>query len=350
MSSRLPIEVDRIPRSLVRALLVGACSAGIAGVVVLDAFAWLAPRTSIGELAGDLRFLLGTATLLAALPLLLLHRWSIALVGIVLAGLHMSSELSLCLGTPAEPGTGTELRVLGANLLYGTADPELLLAAIVDARADLVALSEVSEPNASGTRWSEVFENWRERFPHQVHIEGKPFSLELLSRYPLEGVEGHQLDEPLRVPGTGWTSRRMLVEADVQVGASRVKVFAAHFPIPFGSWSLAARRQLLDRIVRERNDGPTIVLGDLNATSTSPLFADLLERANLRDSRRGFGPCFSWRPRFSPVHVLAIDHVLVSADITVLDRALGPEIDSDHLPVRAVLRLPLTEPMIAGPR
>jgi endonuclease/exonuclease/phosphatase (EEP) superfamily protein YafD len=75
---------------------------------------------------------------------------------------------------------------------------------------------------------------------------------------------------------------------------------------------------------------------DFNITPWSPVFADILEGSGLRDSSLGFGVAPTWlsRPLFFG---LPIDHILVSPDIKVKNRHVGPDVGSDHFPVIADL-------------
>jgi endonuclease/exonuclease/phosphatase (EEP) superfamily protein YafD len=79
-------------------------------------------------------------------------------------------------------------------------------------------------------------------------------------------------------------------------------------------------------------EGSRLVMGDLNTTSWSPHFRDLLAATGLVDSRRGRGMQPTWTA-FRGLVRLPLDHVLVSPDITVTARRVGPPIGSDHLPV-----------------
>lgn len=75
-----------------------------------------------------------------------------------------------------------------------------------------------------------------------------------------------------------------------------------------------------------------IVFGDLNCTPWSFYFRKLLADGKLHDSERGFGP----QPTFNGswiMPLLPIDHCLVSSGIRVLNRCVGPNVGSDHLPV-----------------
>ena len=75
-----------------------------------------------------------------------------------------------------------------------------------------------------------------------------------------------------------------------------------------------------------------LVLGDLNMTFRSSLFQWFLRESGLRDSRRGFGWQATW-PVAVPLLATPIDHGLVSHEINVLNRELGPNVGSDHFPV-----------------
>ena len=52
----------------------------------------------------------------------------------------------------------------------------------------------------------------------------------------------------------------------------------------------------------------------------------------MRDARRGFRIQPSWPNFIWPLRI-PIDHTLVSRDVHIVDRGLGPSVGSDHLPV-----------------
>jgi len=84
--------------------------------------------------------------------------------------------------------------------------------------------------------------------------------------------------------------------------------------------------------IREGSEGYTILAGDLNVTPYSYYFRDLLRGSGLIDSGLGYG----WQPTWSirmPWFAIPIDHILVSPDIQVTNRAIGPSLGSDHHPV-----------------
>jgi endonuclease/exonuclease/phosphatase (EEP) superfamily protein YafD len=82
-----------------------------------------------------------------------------------------------------------------------------------------------------------------------------------------------------------------------------------------------------------------VLLGDLNASSFSPVFDELLSGTGLADSRAGFGRLPTWPTSRPALARIDLDHVLVGAGISVLERGVGPPFGSDHLPATATLVL-----------
>jgi endonuclease/exonuclease/phosphatase (EEP) superfamily protein YafD len=113
---------------------------------------------------------------------------------------------------------------------------------------------------------------------------------------------------------------------------------------------MRARRTALRRIASSGVSGHWLVTGDLNTTSSSPLFRELVDRTGLRDSRAGFGRQPTWGfgerlpgplplplPKWARLSV-AIDHALHSPGLEVLDRSTLAIPGSDHRAVSVTLR------------
>jgi endonuclease/exonuclease/phosphatase (EEP) superfamily protein YafD len=77
-------------------------------------------------------------------------------------------------------------------------------------------------------------------------------------------------------------------------------------------------------------------VGDLNCTPFARSFAALCETAGVRDSARGFSLTNTWHIK-STFLGLPLDHILVSPDILVAERIVGPAVGSDHRWVMARL-------------
>jgi endonuclease/exonuclease/phosphatase (EEP) superfamily protein YafD len=122
---------------------------------------------------------------------------------------------------------------------------------------------------------------------------------------------------------------------------SELNLIATH-PLPPIGAAYAAERNAQLQAVGEAAvdlDSPVIVAGDLNTTSWSPCFRDLLSTSQLRDSRRGWGIHPTWPGPLAALGI-PIDHVLVSPEIEIVRRVVGPQIGSDHRPVLVDLSVP----------
>ena len=80
---------------------------------------------------------------------------------------------------------------------------------------------------------------------------------------------------------------------------------------------------------------PTIVMGDFNATGWDLRVLPLKE-SGFKDARQGHGLLPTW-PADNVVLRIPIDHIFVPQEWTVSECETGPEIGSDHFPLRAVI-------------
>lgn len=92
-------------------------------------------------------------------------------------------------------------------------------------------------------------------------------------------------------------------------------------------------RRLAERLAGQSK--PIIVLGDLNATAWDSRFEPLKD-LGLQDSRRGFGILPTW-PADRWWMRIPIDHILIPESWGVAECSRGPDVGSDHFPLRAVV-------------
>lgn len=311
---------------------------GFAMLLMGTALVFLAGRTALGETLTNLRLPLGLGGLLAA-SCLAAGEWRKKTVlitcTIALALVHLWPTAALSLARPLSAASGPELRVATANLRFGMADPDLLERFVEEFRPDVLGLVEVLTPNRGDTDWDVRLESWRERWPHQsVMPYGRLFEMVLLSRHPILDVRRGEVSDDL----DGYLSDPPIMQATLSVEGRPVRVVLVHAHRPGSARRYRAREISFESIALTDFDGPRVVLGDFNATGTSPLFRDLLERGGLVDTRTGFGACSSWSPGGLPGRLLCLDHVLVGGGLGVALRGTGRDIRSDHLPATAVLR------------
>jgi endonuclease/exonuclease/phosphatase (EEP) superfamily protein YafD len=206
-----------------------------------------------------------------------------------------------------------------ANILGTNANYNQLLMAMRKAEADILLLVEVRRNHLE-----QLLPALADYPFHFAQPDVKNFGLAIFSRLPLESVQALTLDE---------TCTPALV-ARIQQGETSFMLLAIH-PYPPKSRSQAAQRdhqlELTTGFVTQQ-PGELILAGDLNSTSWSHAFQQLLNDSHLLDSRQGIGLQPSW-PAGYPMLRVPIDHVLHTPGITIHRRQLGLRIGSDHLPI-----------------
>ncbi|HWA97772.1 MAG TPA: endonuclease/exonuclease/phosphatase family protein [Pirellulales bacterium] len=231
---------------------------------------------------------------------------------------------------PRSNMTAKPLRVALAALHADADDHEPALRYFRTLKADLFVVTEVTP------EWSEelkALEGFKavQTFPRSTDGQG----LAVLSHLPLADVTTEE--SPSGIP---------VLIAHLTFERTPITVIGAHPTPPWSEHSAAQRNEALEHLahVVNQQSGPVIVLGDLNTTSWSPYFADLLRETGLVDSRLGRGIQPTWYPSttfVAPEFVrIPLDHCLISEGIGVSDRRLGPFLGSDHLPIELRLMIP----------
>lgn len=266
--------------------------------------------------------------LLAVLVGLRRPRWAVLplLVVIVNAAqflpIYLPAEARRADGAPAGRLT---YRAVSANVYTANRNQAAFLKFIQTQQPDFFLVMEIDD------RWAAKLRQLESQYPHSV-VRPRPdnFGIGLYSRAPIRSVEVVEMT-PAALP---------TIRATLALGDGALTVIGTHPLPPVGrSYSTLRNRQLaeLGELVASIPD-PQVVLGDLNVTPWSPHFSDLLARGRLRDSRQGLGVQPSWPSLPWPMQI-PIDHALVSADVHVVTRRLGPPIGSDHRPIVLEFRL-----------
>ncbi|HEX8199542.1 MAG TPA: endonuclease/exonuclease/phosphatase family protein [Isosphaeraceae bacterium] len=258
-------------------------------------------------------------SLLAAGLLAWRRRWAAA--GLAVLALFQAGEVYRYAGTnpvAPDPRDPTRLRILMSNVLDDNVGYDLLEAVIRAERPDVVGLVEVSDA------WIAGLANVRREFPYRYEFPAGARGLALWFRRPPRSVD------PPRIPLPGGNP---VLHATLDFAGRRRHLWLVHPPNPLSRRGRSRGRAELAALagVIGGAGGSAVVVGDLNRTDGSPLFADFLRATGLRDSRLGFGRQPSW-PAGGPYRI-AIDHAFVTPDLAVVSRHLGPDIGSDHLPL-----------------
>jgi len=308
------------------ASLAGLCL--LALVAVGTGVAATARFSFVGELAANLRAYLGLGALLAAVLCAFGRARWFALPAVAACGFHWAPILALYPTPAPAPEGGVELTVASVNVNYTNHDGRAFSRWLEQTDAEVVAVLEVTP------FFRELLSGFASKYPHQLieQPDGDRFCLALLARHPIRHGTVRWVRE----------AERAYLEAEVLVGGVPMHTVVLHPMRPGNGWGTGERNELLTLVAREtRWRDNSVVLGDLNATSFSPIFTDFLVSTGLRDSRQGFG----WQPSWRSVHHLrgiwlAIDHVLVGSGVGIEERFIGPDVGSDHRPVVARLRIP----------
>jgi len=227
---------------------------------------------------------------------------------------------------PSEAGAADTARVkiVQFNVNIENKDPGRVIDWVVAQEPDVTVLVEVTRA------WVGPLRALQGRYPSSlVKLHPNGSGIALLSRLPSSDIH-------IEYVGDRWRPTIVLKAVPVSEHAPLI-LYATHLTSPTNPSDTAGRNRqtiaLAKRVLSDRST-PKILVGDLNTTRWSPWFDVLTDSAGLRDAEEGFGLQPTW-PSL-PIGVwpgIPIDHLLVSPDVHVIDRRVGPDLGSDHRPV-----------------
>lgn len=239
---------------------------------------------------------------------------------IVLAGTLINGAVLLpaFIAEAPRPSDGG-LRIVLMNVNTANEQYDRAVDYVRSTEPDLVVFQEVNDD------WMQNLASLRQSYPYVIDVpRSDNFGIAIFSQ--------SQLIDP-KVIYAGEAEIPSLA-ATIQWKGSNLTIFTTH-PLPprSGIHTRLRNEQLreLSRIVRE-TPGQKILIGDLNVTPWSVYFAQLLRDSGLRDGGRGWGIQPSW-PTRPAILWISIDHCLLSPELGLVDRQIGPDIGSDHFPL-----------------
>lgn len=317
-------------RLLTRALVVLAWLAVLAAAIGIAAHYLDTTVTALVVVASFAPFLMACGVVGLLALALTRQRLGAVLAALVVAG-SVWTQLPLYLGESATPGAAAEVSVLQANILFGQADPAVVVSEVRAREVDVLTVNELTDDAVP-------------------RLGAAGLDAELPYRYlrPMEWGGG----------GTGIWSRHPLTEETEHLGfvlnmvSARVHepgqrpftVVAAHpippWPRPQSTIWNREMGEVRDILQRLRAKGEPVIVGaDFNATYDHAQFRALVGDG-YRDAAEQAGagvlatyPADRWWPP-----LLAIDHILVAGAT-----AIGIEVvelpGSDHRGVGATVEL-----------
>lgn len=307
-------------------LVVSLGIATVAGVVTLTGFAARADWRL--ELTCHFRVQYFWLLTLAAIGFWICRYRRLAAVPALLAAVNLALIAPLYWGParvlPADPQLLT--RAISLNVRYLNHDYQAVIDLVDRERPDILVLLEVTP------KWIEALSVFDSEYPNSRALPRYDASgLAVYSRLPIEHFE---------VRGRAEIGLPTMV-ARVALPQGLLTLFATHPASPGSAAHAAMRNRQLAAVAEWAHECETaaMVLGDLNCTSWSPYFTDLLATSRLLDSRRGFGVEPTWPGLWLPLRI-PIDHCLVSPEIAVVARRVGGPVGSDHRPIIVDFWLP----------
>ncbi|MFQ5658403.1 MAG: endonuclease/exonuclease/phosphatase family protein, partial [Candidatus Methylomirabilales bacterium] len=258
--------------------------------------------------------------LLASVVILLIKRKQRrAIAAGAFALINLSLIIPFYIGSPTVYAAGRTHRALLFNVNTINQSHKEVGAFIHSQRPDFMVLVEV------GRTLGSALQKTRGAYPFSASVLREDgFGIALISRIPFENAEIVSIGER-EVPS---------VIARFEIDGQPLTVIGihAHSPVSQTHWRYR-NSELADLTqVASSQKGHVMILGDLNTTSWSPFFRDLLRKTGLRDSRNGFGVQPTWPTVFPPLWI-PIDHCLLSSGVVVHNRRIESSIGSDHYPV-----------------
>jgi endonuclease/exonuclease/phosphatase (EEP) superfamily protein YafD len=264
---------------------------------------------------------------LAAAVAALLRQWIPAALAAVAALALVLVVAPRAVGGP-DDADGRPLRVMAANVLRGTGDPDQLVELVREHEVEILTIQEFTP------KFQRAFEDAgaRELLPHAaLAVREGVIGSAVYSRYPIEpGPKGEYV-----------TQNRGTVEIEPGL---KVAVLSAHPTLPSTPGNIKDWKEGLRAMPDPNAEGATwLLVGDFNATLDHEEFRDLLDRGYTdAGERMGEGLAPTWPSGWKDIQYLpvTIDHVLYDDDrVGVRDYEVLELEGSDHHPVYAELVL-----------
>lgn len=260
------------------------------------------------------------ALTLATVMFVACRHWRLAGVSAAVAAVNLALIVPLYFGGDRLPGEQPLVRAMSINVHYLNRNYAGVLELVRRDRPDVLLLLEVTPEFAKGMSPLDSEYPFSRALPRYDAA-----GLALFSRLPIE-----QFD----IRGRAEIGLPTFV-AEIALPTGLLTLIGTHPASPGSADHAAMRNRQLTAIARWAREAPNpvMVLGDLNTTSWSPYFADLISDGELRDTRRGFGVQSTWPSAVPLLFRIPIDHCLVSSEIGVQARRVGSAVRSDHRPI-----------------
>jgi endonuclease/exonuclease/phosphatase (EEP) superfamily protein YafD len=222
---------------------------------------------------------------------------------------------------PAEQSHNSNLRIVISNVLTSNQRYRDVIDYVKAENPDLLVIMEMDKV------WQYRLQTLKSLLPYSIEEpRADNFGLAIFSKLPLINPQVKDWGQSLVIVPS--------LTADITVRDRVVSLIATH-PVPplNDEYSISRNSQMNDIADYVRQVGnESVVMGDLNMSMWSPYYRKFIDRANLRNTRQGFGIQASW-PTNLPLLQIPIDHCLITPNLKVSNNRIGKDIGSDHYPL-----------------
>jgi endonuclease/exonuclease/phosphatase (EEP) superfamily protein YafD len=270
------------------------------------------------DFAANFRAHLAVVLLVVALAYALLFSRAIGLLFLGIAFINGLLILPLYSDSPAAPASSDTIKIVSFNVAQRSSIRDITFRWIDTVEPDIIVLVDSTD------EWANAVEM---AAPYTVQTElplDRTFGITVLSA---EGLDT-QLLRAARIRDT-------VVRIEASIGSQPVVIYAVQSRKASNETDAGYRDEYLAEVGRmvKGETMPTIVVGDLEASPWSHAFRDLTAEADLKNSMSGFGLQTTWPADRWAFLRLPFDHLLHTAELTTVDRYLGPALGVDHRPI-----------------
>ena len=232
--------------------------------------------------------------------------------------------------TPAPIPEGTEkasIKILQFNVLYINDEFKKSIPWIIEQKADIVILQEITQPRADELKELKKHYTWSQI---KINDKRRAFGMAIFSNLPVKKFDYVDI-------GDGWNN---YTRTELSVNNLKFHLYELHTPPPVSEHFFNLRNQNFGVVadVMSKDETPyRILVGDMNSTIYSPYLQNVMTSAKLHSSQQGYNMEGTW-PNVLPKPLrIGIDQMLVSKQIKVERREVASDKNSDHLPVITIL-------------
>jgi len=223
-------------------------------------------------------------------------------------------------------GEKENFKIISINIFSQNNEYQHLENYINQETADVIVLQELTPD------WQKNIEFIRKKYPYyKEEPRMNNFGIAVYSKIPFDTIITRNYIDEMHPSLLG----------EIKINNKPVSILMTHPVPPLPNQARFERRNKQYKLMKEEIDDLTnqniILIGDINSTVYSPNFK-LLQSDKLKDARSGFGLQNSWNALI-PILRTNIDQCWVSKNIKVTNFYRGENIQSDHFPIVAELKI-----------